>query len=85
MLKKSLPVLILLLTGLMAAELVSAEELQTVTVELKDVGRIEIFDGVVEAVNEATLSAQTTGRVTEVLFDVDDFVNQNNEESPARF
>jgi RND family efflux transporter MFP subunit len=33
-----------------------------------------MFDGVVEAVNEATLSAQTAGRVAEVLVDVNDTV-----------
>lgn len=41
--------------------------------------RAELVDvhaayGIVEAVNEATLSAQTAGHITEVLFDVDDFV-----------
>jgi RND family efflux transporter MFP subunit len=33
-----------------------------------------VWDGVVEAVNQATLSAQTSGRVVELPFDVDDFV-----------
>jgi RND family efflux transporter MFP subunit len=32
------------------------------------------LDGVVEAINEATVSAQTAGRVTEIHFDIDDFV-----------
>lgn len=32
------------------------------------------FDGVVEAVRKATVSAQTSGRVTEIHFDVDDYV-----------
>src|SRR5450631_513713 len=31
-------------------------------------------DGTVEAVNQATLSAQTSGRVAEILYDVDDVV-----------
>lgn len=31
-------------------------------------------DGIVEAVNEATVSAQTSGRIKEILFDVNDFV-----------
>ncbi len=35
-----------------------------------------VFDGVVEAVNQATLSAQTAGRVAEVLVDVNDTVKQ---------
>lgn len=36
--------------------------------------RERIWDGTVEAVNEATVSAQTGGRVTEILVDVNDFV-----------
>src|SRR5699024_9595564 len=32
------------------------------------------LDGVVEAVNQATVSAQTSGRVAEILYDVNDFV-----------
>ncbi|PIV32210.1 MAG: efflux transporter periplasmic adaptor subunit [Lysobacterales bacterium CG02_land_8_20_14_3_00_62_12] len=36
--------------------------------------RERIWDGVVEAVHEATLSAQTRGRVLELPFDVNDYV-----------
>ncbi len=36
--------------------------------------RERIWDGSVEAVNEATVSAQTSGRVTEILVDLNDFV-----------
>lgn len=32
------------------------------------------FDGTIEAVNEATISAQTAGRITEIAFDVNDRV-----------
>jgi len=42
-------------------------ELQTLPVERR-------FDGVVEAVHQATVSSQVSGRIEEVLFDVDDFV-----------
>jgi RND family efflux transporter MFP subunit len=35
-----------------------------------------VLDGVVEAVHQATLSAQTSGRVSEMLVDVDDPVKQ---------
>jgi RND family efflux transporter MFP subunit len=31
-------------------------------------------DGIIEAVNQATVSAQTSGRVAQILFDVNDFV-----------
>jgi len=33
-----------------------------------------VLDGTVEAVNKATMSAQTSGRVAEVFYDVDDYV-----------
>ncbi len=36
--------------------------------------RERVFDGTVEAVNRATVSAQTSGRVAELPFDVNDFV-----------
>ena len=36
--------------------------------------RERVWDGTVEAVNRATVSAQTSGRVAEILYDVDDFV-----------
>lgn len=36
--------------------------------------RERIWDGVVQAVNQATVSAQTAGRVTELPFDVNDYV-----------
>ena len=34
----------------------------------------QVWDGVVEAVNEATMSAQTSGRILEMPFDVNDYV-----------
>jgi RND family efflux transporter MFP subunit len=33
-----------------------------------------VYDGTVEAVNRATMSAQTSGRIAEVFYDVDDYV-----------
>ncbi len=36
--------------------------------------RERVFDGTVEAVDQATVSAQTSGRVAEIYYDVDDFV-----------
>jgi RND family efflux transporter MFP subunit len=36
------------------------------------------LDGVVEAVNRTTVSAQTQGQVEEILYDVDDFVNKGD-------
>lgn len=49
-------------------------ELPTLTVQPEQAPRERVWDGVVEAVNQATLSAQTAGRVVELPFDVDDYV-----------
>jgi RND family efflux transporter MFP subunit len=38
--------------------------------------REQVLDGVVEAVNRSTVSAQTTGRVKEILVDVNDYVEK---------
>jgi RND family efflux transporter MFP subunit len=37
--------------------------------------RERVWDGRIEAVNQATVSAQTTGRIAELPFDVNDFVD----------
>lgn len=33
-----------------------------------------LYDGTVEAVNQATVSAQTSGRIAEIFYDIDDYV-----------
>jgi RND family efflux transporter MFP subunit len=48
--------------------------LETVPVTLGTTAVERVFDGTVEAVHQATVSAQTAGRIQEVNFDVDDFV-----------
>lgn len=47
---------------------------ETLVVQARDSARERRWDGVVEAVNQATLSAQTAGRVLELPFDVNDYV-----------
>ena len=49
-------------------------DLQLWTVAPEQAARERVWDGVVEAVNQATLSAQTAGRVVELPYDVDDYV-----------
>lgn len=49
-------------------------DLETLTVAPEGVVRERIWDGVVEAVDQATLSAQTPGRVQELPLDVGDTV-----------
>lgn len=53
-----------------------AAELETAAVVLEPVSQEQRFEGVLEAVHRATVSAQTSGRVVEILFDVDDYVER---------
>ncbi|PKM07280.1 MAG: efflux transporter periplasmic adaptor subunit [Gammaproteobacteria bacterium HGW-Gammaproteobacteria-4] len=53
---------------------VAIPELAGQTVQPETAPRERIWDGVVEAVNQATLSAQTGGRVLELPYDVNDYV-----------
>jgi RND family efflux transporter MFP subunit len=48
--------------------------LATQRIELESAPAERLLDGTVEAVQQSTVSAQTAGRVTEVLFDVNDRV-----------
>jgi len=64
----------LVLTVSMAAASAAEVPLATLTVEYEKAPRERIWDGTVEAVNQATVSAQTSGRVAEIFYDVDDFV-----------
>lgn len=52
----------------------NAAGLETVIVERAPVARETAFDGIVEALNESTVAAQTSGRVVELPFDVGDYV-----------
>lgn len=46
----------------------------TVAVTFQAAPRERVWDGRIEAVNQATVSAQTTGRIAELPYDVNDFV-----------
>lgn len=48
------------------------------TVEAKDYRQFRTFDATVEAVRRATVSSETNGRVSEINFDVDDFVEKGS-------
>jgi len=54
-----------------------AQPLATVKAEVRQLPREFRLDGVVEATNRTTVSAQTSGQVQEILYDVDDFVEKN--------
>jgi len=51
-------------------------ELTTAAAVLREIPREIRLDGTVEAVQQATISAQTGGQVEAVLFDVDDYVEK---------
>lgn len=57
----------------------SSEALETATARKASIPRTRLLDGTVEAVNQSTIAAQTGGQITEVLFDVDDFVEKGTE------
>lgn len=50
--------------------------LPTAEATVATVAEEEVLDGVIEAVNRSTVSAQTSGRIIDLPFDVDDFVEQ---------
>jgi multidrug efflux pump subunit AcrA (membrane-fusion protein) len=51
-------------------------ELATAEVRMDMLSREFRIDGVVEAINQATVSAQTSGTIEEILVDVDDYVEK---------
>ena len=52
----------------------AAPALESLVVARESARRERVWNGVIEAVNQATLSAQTGGRVLELPYDVDDYV-----------
>ena len=52
------------------------DQLEIADVTLQSLNREFRLDGVVEAINRATVSAQTGGTIKEMLVDVDDYVEQ---------
>ena len=51
-----------------------AAPIEMVTATYQTVAQERVFDGVLEAVHRSTVSAQTAGLITEINYDVDDFV-----------
>lgn len=68
----------LLLTAVSASAVQAADRLpfDVVTAESESVARERTLNGTVDAVNQTTVSAQTSGEVVKVLYDVDDYVKQ---------
>ncbi len=52
--------------------------LKTAEARLQLIDQEQVVDAVLEAVHQSTVSSQTSGRITEVLVDVDDYVNKGD-------
>ena len=61
---------------LIVAPLCMAEPLATAPVQMREVEQTYSIDGVVEATHQSTVSAQISGRVKGLFFDVGDHVNK---------
>jgi len=55
---------------------VQAAEVNVVKAQYQEVKRERVLDALVEAVHKATMSAQTSGRVSEINYDVNDYVKK---------
>ncbi|MGA9573110.1 MAG: efflux RND transporter periplasmic adaptor subunit [Lysobacterales bacterium] len=69
----------LILSAVFVSNAISADNSQRLQIETAPatvgITTVErVFDGTVEAVQQATVSAETNGRIEEINFDVDDFV-----------
>jgi len=56
------------------AQAAALPPLESIVLELQHAPLERQLDGKIEAVNQGTVAAQTSGRVTEILYDVNDFV-----------
>ena len=65
----------LLLIGLLSASL-SAAEPDTTEAVVQELPRERVLDALIEAVREATVSAQINGRIVKIYYDVDDYVEK---------
>jgi RND family efflux transporter MFP subunit len=77
---KAASALLLVLLLLLPEYAVAAEgvdnPLQSEKVRLQSLSRVFRLDGVVEAINQATVSAQTGGTIQDIKVDVDDYVEK---------
>ena len=65
---------VLLVLSLCANARAALPELGTIEVGYRELTDEQLFDGVIEAVSRSTVSAQTSGEIVELPFDVNDFV-----------
>jgi RND family efflux transporter MFP subunit len=72
--KRLSALIFLFATPLLAANDAADPPFATHTVEEKTVNKEVLLDAVIEAVNRSTVSAETSGRVMEIKFDIGDYV-----------
>jgi RND family efflux transporter MFP subunit len=65
-------------TPLYAGTLATVADLERAPASVQEVSREQVVDALIEAVHRSTVSAETAGRITEVLVDVDDFVEKGD-------
>lgn len=71
---KLIPVLFVLLS--ISTTVVAQESLAISVAEQRVIAKEFVADAVIEAVHQATLAAETTGRIKQIFFDVDDVVEK---------
>jgi RND family efflux transporter MFP subunit len=54
----------------------TSSAIQLATTQYQNVEQVRLLDALVEAVHKATMSAQTSGRVSEIYYDVNDYVKK---------
>lgn len=64
------------LAGMAYAQSGQSPALATAVVKQLQLPELRVVDATVEAVQQATVSAQTSGRITEITVDVDDYVSK---------
>ena len=64
--------------ALASAVPVQAEPLDVYTVQLQALPRERSLDAIIESVHQATVTAQTSGRIQAINFDVDDYVTKGD-------
>jgi len=70
---------VLCLFGLLLNVSVVAQDNNVVeTVKASLIKKIRFFSGQIEAVNQSTISAQASGQINEIYFDVDDYVKKDD-------
>ena len=67
-----------LLAACLLVNLSISQAIETVSVVHQKTVRYFHLNGIVEAINQTTVSAQTSGEIKKIIFDVDDFVDKGS-------